>query len=67
MLGRIANISSFFILRLLVVELFPTISRGTGVGLCIGAEMIGGLLTPYLLILNNYVPVSKINSNKLLI
>lgn len=58
--GRVATIVSFFILRLIVIELFPTISRATGVGLCVGAEMIGGLITPYILILNRYIPVSGV-------
>lgn len=50
-LRRVFNIISFFILRLLVIELFPTVSRGTGLGLCVVAEMSGGLLTPLFVML----------------
>ncbi|KAJ8676316.1 hypothetical protein QAD02_012103 [Eretmocerus hayati] len=52
---KIFNIISFFILRLFAIELFPTISRGTGLGLCIAAEMCGGLLIFPILSLNKYV------------
>ncbi|XP_014204846.1 solute carrier family 22 member 15-like [Copidosoma floridanum] len=55
-IGRIVNIVSFFILRLVMIELLPTTSRATGVGLCIGAEMMGGLLMPFILKLNRFVP-----------
>ncbi|OXU19889.1 hypothetical protein TSAR_009160 [Trichomalopsis sarcophagae] len=54
--GRFSNIACFFILRLVVIELFPTISRGTGLGLCIAAEMMGGLLLRYLSMLNTLLP-----------
>ncbi|XP_031781611.1 solute carrier family 22 member 13 [Nasonia vitripennis] len=54
--GRFSNIACFFILRLVVIELFPTISRGTGLGLCIAAEMMGGLLLRYISMLNTLLP-----------
>lgn len=41
-----------------MIELLPTTSRATGVGLCMGAEMMGGLLMTFIQILDKFVPVS---------
>lgn len=57
-IGAIANIICFFVLRILSIELFPTISRGTGLGFCVAAEMLAGVFTPWFLKLNDYVDVS---------
>ncbi|XP_058788754.1 solute carrier family 22 member 15-like [Phymastichus coffea] len=66
-IGAIANIICFFVLRMLTIELFPTISRGTVLGLCIAAEMFGGLVTPLILMLNNCLTEMKLDISRIAI
>lgn len=50
-LARVTVASTLAILYLYSVELFPTVIRGTCVGLCVVVDTIGGISAPYILLL----------------
>lgn len=58
LLGRIAVMSTVSITYLYTVEIFPTVVRGTCLGLCIVFAKIGNLCTPHELLSGEYFPVT---------
>ncbi|XP_031363875.1 organic cation transporter protein-like isoform X2 [Apis dorsata] len=58
LLGRIAVMSTVSITYLYTVEIFPTVVRGTCLGLCIVFAKIGSLCTPHELLSGEYFPVT---------
>ncbi|CAB0039917.1 unnamed protein product [Trichogramma brassicae] len=43
--GKLANVAVFYLLRMMTIEIFPTVMRGSGLGLCIFFQMLGGFAT----------------------
>ncbi|XP_014228155.1 uncharacterized protein LOC106653269 [Trichogramma pretiosum] len=43
--GKLANVAVFYLLRIMTIEIFPTIMRGTGLGFCIFFQILGGFAT----------------------
>ncbi|KAK9298499.1 hypothetical protein QLX08_008180 [Tetragonisca angustula] len=58
LLGKVAAISTVSITYLYTVEIFPTVVRGTCLGLCTVFAKIGSLCTPHVLSLGEYFPVT---------
>ena len=56
-IGRFAANCSYTILNLYSYELFPTVVRGVGNGVCVTVSRIGTILTPYILLLGPLSPV----------
>ncbi|KAK0095751.1 hypothetical protein PV326_007489 [Microctonus aethiopoides] len=59
-LARVTVASTLSILYLYSVELFPTVIRGTCVGLCVVVDTIGGISAPYILLLANYTSMAPL-------
>ncbi|KAK0182992.1 hypothetical protein PV327_001071 [Microctonus hyperodae] len=59
-LARVTVASTLAILYLYSVELFPTVIRGTCVGLCVVVDAIGGISAPYILLLANYTSMAPL-------
>ncbi|CAK9806899.1 Organic anion transporter 3 [Anthophora quadrimaculata] len=56
--GRVAVISTVSVAYLYTIEIFPTVVRGTCLGLCTVFAKIGSLCTPHVLISGEYFPVT---------
>ncbi|CAL7948202.1 unnamed protein product [Xylocopa violacea] len=56
--GRVSVMSTVSIIYLHTVEIFPTVVRGTCLGLCTVFAKIGSLCTPHVLLSGAYLPVS---------
>ncbi|XP_012153880.2 organic anion transporter 3 [Megachile rotundata] len=56
--GRITVMSTVFVAYLYTTEIFPTIVRGTCLGLCTVSAKIGSLCTPHVLLSGEYFPVT---------
>ncbi|XP_034936989.1 organic cation transporter protein-like isoform X2 [Chelonus insularis] len=53
LLGKLTAVSTFAIIYLYTIELFPTVVRATSLGLCVIVSTIGSISTPYILLLAN--------------
>ncbi|XP_017888539.1 organic cation transporter protein-like [Ceratina calcarata] len=58
LLGRVTVLSTVFVAYLYTIEIFPTVLRGTCLGLCIVFAKIGNLCTPHVLLSVKYFPIS---------
>nr|XP_034187347.1 solute carrier family 22 member 8-like [Osmia lignaria] len=56
--GRITVMSTVFVAYLYTTEIFPTVIRGTCLGLCTVSAKIGSLCTPHVLLSGEYFPVT---------
>ncbi|KZC11049.1 Solute carrier family 22 member 3, partial [Dufourea novaeangliae] len=57
-LGRIAVMSTISIAYLYSIEIYPTVVRGTCLGMCTVFAKIGSLCTPHVLLSGEYFPVT---------
>ncbi|XP_076243258.1 organic anion transporter 3 [Calliopsis andreniformis] len=56
--GRVTVISTISIAYLYTIEIFPTVGRGTCLGICTIFAKIGSLCTPHFLLSGKYFPVT---------
>ncbi|XP_076182407.1 organic anion transporter 3 [Ptiloglossa arizonensis] len=58
LLGRVTVMSTVSIAYLYTIEIYPTVVRGTCLGLCTVFAKIGSLCTPHILLSGEYFPVT---------